>query len=132
MIREIPGLQMAGGEKSILRKYHCVSPGSLSFLAYLLLTLREKLLRDGLWDCSWISFWTERIKQTYPVYPSFSGVKCTKKILIKIIMAKKYVSSCPQNLFHAKNSRSTKKPQMKQTSFLKTLARKTWGNSVLQ
>lgn len=94
LIREVPGLQMAGGEESILKKYHCISPGSISFLVYLLLTLGEKILRDGLWDCSRIPSWTERIQQAYPVYPSFSGVKCSKKILIKIMCAKKPKSIC--------------------------------------
>lgn len=69
VIREIPEVQTAGGAES-LRKFHCLS---IPFLACLLLTLGEKLLRDGPWDCSRISFWSERIKQPYPVYSSFMG-----------------------------------------------------------
>lgn len=34
-MREIPGLQIAGGEESILKEYHCISPGSIPFLLYI-------------------------------------------------------------------------------------------------
>lgn len=71
-----------------------------------ILTLRMKLLRDGLWDCS-ILYWEI---QAICVYPSFSGVKHSKTFLIKIMCAKKYLYSCHQNLFHAQNSTCTKYP----------------------